>query len=163
MEFFRFPKTPHLASLTNRPLRGDKVFSRREAQQFLENEVVVEEKVDGTNVGLSVANTGRLRAQSRGSFVSRETKSAQFKPFFRWMEARQDALIRTLGPHLILFGEWCFAVHSVHYTKLPDWFLAFDVYNRSNDCFWSVERRDALVRDLGIASVPLIARGRFDL
>jgi hypothetical protein len=63
----------------------------------------------------------------------------------------------------MLFGEWCFAVHSVRYDALPDWFLAFDVYDREAGRFWSAERRDVLVHELGLARVPELARGRFTL
>jgi len=63
----------------------------------------------------------------------------------------------------MLFGEWCYAVHSVRYTRLPDWFLTFDVYDRVSGQFWSVARRDALASTLGLAVVPRLGAGRFDL
>ncbi len=63
----------------------------------------------------------------------------------------------------MLFGEWCFAVHSLRYTRLFDWFLAFDVYDRGASRFWSSSRRDALLAEAGIAPVPNLARGRFTL
>jgi hypothetical protein len=63
----------------------------------------------------------------------------------------------------MLFGEWCFAVHSVKYTRLFDWFLAFDVYDRAAMRFWSSTRRDALLTQVGIVPVPRIAQGRFDV
>jgi ATP-dependent RNA circularization protein (DNA/RNA ligase family) len=163
MDLLRFPKTPHLVSLTEQPLRGDKVLSSKEAQEFLAHELIVEEKVDGTNLGFSVDDSGKLRAQSRSSLVTRETKAAQFKPLFRWMEERGGGLIRDLASHLILFGEWCFAEHSIQYTRLPDWFLAFDVYDKSDGHYWGAQRREAFVRDLGLESVPRIATGFFQL
>jgi ATP-dependent RNA circularization protein (DNA/RNA ligase family) len=79
------------------------------------------------------------------------------------MAAREDILGEALFPDLMLFGEWCYARHSLYYTRLPDWFLAFDVYDRSLGAFWSAERRDKLVQTLGLALVPCLARGRFDL
>ena len=30
----------------------------------------------------------------------------------------------------VLFGEWLWARHSVSYTKLPAYFVAFDIYNK---------------------------------
>ena len=95
--------------------------------------------------------------------MTRETSHPQFKPLFRWLDVRQDSLVDRLLPNLILFGEWCYAMHSVHYTKLPDWFLAFDVYDRSRAEFWSAVRRDELVRGLGLALVPHLAKGYFDV
>lgn len=131
--------------------------------ELLAHEVIVEEKVDGANLGLSVDESGELRAQNRGSYISRNSAAPQFRTLFPWLAAHEISLINALSPNLILFGEWCYAVHSVRYSKLKDWFLAFDVYDRCRTEFWSASRRDDLARGLGIATVPLLARGRFDL
>ena len=161
-DFFKFPHTPHLAWLSTSPSRQDKVLSPAEVRELLSGEVLVEEKVDGANVGISVDPAGELRAQNRGSYLGTRAHP-QFQPLWPWLESRRERLVQALGSHLILFGEWCFAVHSVHYEALPDWFLAFDVYDRCAGHFWSSQRRDALVEALGLARVPVIARGRFSL
>ncbi|MFL5359007.1 RNA ligase family protein [Archangium sp.] len=160
--FFKFPHTPHLAWLSSAPARQDKVLSPPEVRDFLSAEVLVEEKVDGANLGLSVDPSGNLRAQNRGSFLGTRA-SPQFQPLWPWLEARRERLVEALGQRLMLFGEWCFAVHSVRYDALPDWFLAFDVYDREAGRFWSAARRDALLDELGLSKVPELARGRFSL
>ena len=63
--------------------------------------------------------------------------------------------------NLILFGEWCYAVHSVVYDRLPDWFLGFDVHDRKAGTFWETARRDALLAELRLHPVPRLAKGRF--
>jgi ATP-dependent RNA circularization protein (DNA/RNA ligase family) len=161
-EFFRFPRTPHLIWLGTGEARDDKVLSADEASALLSSTVLIEEKVDGANVGLS-ASDNRIRAQNRGAYIERQTCHPQFKPLFRWLDVHRHSLSEALDPNLILFGEWCYAVHSVRYTKLSDWFLAFDVYDRSRNEFWSAARRDELVDRIGLARVPKIAEGRFDL
>ncbi|WP_404370002.1 RNA ligase family protein [Corallococcus coralloides] len=158
-DFFKFPHTPHLAWLSARPVRHDKVLSPPEAREFLDGEVLIEEKVDGANLGISVGPEGELRAQNRGAYLGPRA-APQFQPLWPWLETRRQQLVETLGQHLMLFGEWCFAVHSVHYDALPDWFLAFDVYDKRAGRFWSSSRRDALVASLGLAAVPTVARGR---
>ena len=60
-DFFRFPHTPHLAWLGEGTPRDDKVLSSHEAAALLAGEVVVEEKLDGANVGLSLDPDGGLR------------------------------------------------------------------------------------------------------
>ncbi len=125
--------------------------------------LVVEEKVDGANVGISIGDDKEIRVQNRGSYLSADMAALQFKPLFRWLIPREELLIQHLRHGLILFGEWCYAVHSVHYSALPDWFLAFDVYDRSTESFWPVDRRDELVRNLGLPLVPRFSRGRFSL
>lgn len=162
MEYLRFPRTPHLIWLGSQIPRDDKVLSLEEATEFLKHSVIVEEKVDGANLGISVGDQGELKVQNRGSFLSWDSLHPQFKPLPRWIGAHRRVLTDALSSGVILFGEWCYAIHSVHYTRLPDWFLAFDVYDRTAGKFWSVERRNALADKVGVARVPEIARGDFD-
>jgi RNA ligase len=161
--FFRFPHTPHVVWLGVGKPRDDKVIASLDLIQLLASEVVIEEKVDGANVGFSVDANGVLRAQNRGVYLDLDAPRDQWRPLKRWLATRQHALIETLAPNLILFGEWCYAVHTVRYTRLPDWFLAFDVYDRAKREFWSVERRNDLVSRLGVVAVPELARGHFTL
>lgn len=161
--FFRFPHTPHLAWLGTDPPRDDKVLTADEARELLACEVLVEEKVDGANLGLSVDERGILRAQNRGTYLALDSSYGQWKPLKRWVTPRVHELADALFPDLMLFGEWCYAVHTVRYTRLPDWFLAFDVYDRAHGEFWSTERRNALAAKLGLAVVPALGSGTFDL
>jgi ATP-dependent RNA circularization protein (DNA/RNA ligase family) len=130
---------------------------------LLAGEVTVEEKIDGANLGLSRDDAGDLAVQNRGAFLTRATAGEQFRPLWGWLRQRRHRLIDLLGENLIVFGEWCYARHSVVYTRLPDWFLVFDVYDRGEARFWSADRRDALAAEGGLACVPRIARGRFRL
>lgn len=163
MGFFRFPRTPHLAWLGAGTPRADKVLDPSEAEALLRHELVVEEKVDGANVGLSLDEQGGIRAQNRGTYLAKGRSHPQFEPLFRWISARRARLLEALSPDWILFGEWCWAVHAVEYTRLPDWFLLFDVYERGAGVFWDAARRDALAARLELEVVPRLAKGRFDL
>jgi RNA ligase len=155
--FLKFPHTPHLAWLSPGQSRGDKILAPAEAAQFLNGEVVVEEKVDGANVGLSVLDDV-IVVQNRGEWIRRPAHS-QFSPLWPWLAGREGALREALGNALVLFGEWCYAVHSVRYDSLPDWFLGFDVYDRRDRRFWSAERRNELLQRIGLFSVPELGRG----
>jgi RNA ligase-like protein len=61
----------------------------------------------------------------------------------------------------IVFGEWCAATHSIEYSRLPDWFLAFDVYDRDICKFLSVEERNRKLSRLGLEPIREIAQGHF--
>ena len=161
-DFFRFPRTPHLVWLSDKAVRGDRVLSEAAALRFLNAEILVEEKVDGANLGISVGRDGSLRVQNRGAYLS-PPSHPQFAPLWPWLASRRSALSNALGSDLVLFGEWCFAVHSARYDRLPDWFLAFDVYDRSVGRFWSAVRRNRLVQSMRMAVVPEVARGFFNL
>lgn len=162
-DFFRFPPTPHLAWLAKDGMpRDDKVLSPTEAQALLSGDVVVEEKLDGANLGLSLAPDGALRAQNRGQYLG-EPHAGQFARLPAWLAQHEPGLRAVLRPELILFGEWCAARHSLGYDALPDWFLLFDVYDRSSGKFWSTARRNALAAQAGLFTVPVIASGRTTL
>ena len=161
-DFFKFPHTPHLVWLGAESPREDKVLSPRDVESFLEGEVLVEEKVDGANIGLSIGPDGDVRVQNRGSYL-RGKAHRQFGPLWPWIDARRAALTEALEPGLILFGEWCYAQHSIHYDQLPDWFLAFDVYDTKSREFWSTARRNHFVDSLKVRRVPAVTEGTFTL
>jgi len=161
-DFFRFPHTPHLAWLGDGTPRDDKVLSPAEARALLAGDVVLEEKLDGANIGIRVDAAGALRLQNRGQYLAPPFRG-QFSRAGDWLAQHAHALATELRQELILFGEWCAARHSVRYNHLPDWFLAFDVYDCTARRFWSTPRRDALTRSLDLSLVPNLAHGRMTL
>ncbi|MFC8383553.1 RNA ligase family protein [Nocardia sp. NPDC057272] len=120
----------------------------------------VEEKVDGQNLGISVGVDG-LRFQARGSYV--QPGGRHFRGLSTWIGPRRRRLASALGDELILFGEWCAVTHTVSYDLLPDWFLVFDVYEKSAARFWDPDTRNALADDVGLYTVPFLGAGNFTL
>ncbi|KAJ3184124.1 hypothetical protein HK101_009856 [Irineochytrium annulatum] len=67
----------------------------------------------------------------------------------------------------IVFGEWLWARHSVHYGSLPNYFLIFDIHARGR--FVSTSLRDSLVElvcakdewvsQRPLVTVPVLGRG----
>lgn len=161
-EFFRFPHTPHLTWLGEGTPRDDKVLSFDEAADLLSGAVVVEEKLDGAGMGISLAPDGSLRTQNRGQYLA-EPFRGQFSRLGAWLAQHRSALRGHLQAHVIVFGEWCVARHSLDYDALPDWFLVFDVYDRGSGRFWSTRRRDALAATIGLTTVPRLYRGETSL
>lgn len=157
--FFRFPHTPHIAWLGEGVPREDKVLAPDEVATLLSRPVVVEEKLDGANLGFSIDAEGRLRAQNRGQYLI-EPQTGQFQRLPEWMALHEAELVGALGRELIAFGEWCAARHSLDYHALPDWWLLFDIYDRKEGRFWSTQRRDTLASALGLATVLRLAEGR---
>lgn len=159
-DFFKFPSTPHLGVLGANEIRADKCLTPTERHAFLSHDLVVEEKVDGANLGISFDARGNVVFQNRGGLIL-EPYGGQWKGLGNWIARYVDGLFDMLGDRLILFGEWCYARHSISYTKLPDWFLAFDVYDRQRKRFFSVARRDAIVSAVGLTSVARVGVGRY--
>lgn len=165
-DFFRFPHTSHIAWLAQGAPRDDKVLSPHEATELLSSDVVVEEKLDGANLGFSLSPEGELRVQNRGQYLH-APHAGQFARLPDWLALHGDKLRAELAQHnqsnLMLFGEWCAARHSLDYDHLPDWFLLFDVFDRTQGRFWSASRRNALAATLGLATVPQLLQGKCTL
>jgi ATP-dependent RNA circularization protein (DNA/RNA ligase family) len=98
------------------------------------HDVIVEEKLDGANLGISVGPDGNLRVQNRGQYLQ-PPYQGQFARLEKWLHRHEDVFFDALGENLIAFGEWCGARHSLDYCALPDWWLLFDVYDRSKQAF----------------------------
>jgi hypothetical protein len=159
-EIRKFPKTPHLRWLSSEPVRDDKVFALVEAEEFLEGRIVVEEKVDGANLGLSFDKAGRLQTQNRGNFLAGRLVG-QWHGLRGWLARHNASLREHLPTDAILFGEWCYAQHSIAYTLLPDWFLGFDVFDGGVGRFWNTSMRDRLLAESGLTPIRCMASGRF--
>ncbi len=159
-DFFKFPSTPHLATLDGIEIRDDKVLSKSARDEFLQHDLVVEEKVDGANLGVSFDSEGNIRVQNRGSYLHLPG-SGQWKKLREWLAPRTDVLFDRLSDRFILFGEWCYAQHSVFYDRLPDWLLGFDLYDKQSGRFLSTGHRDEFFKKMCIAQVPIIAHGHF--
>ncbi len=121
--------------------------------------VTVEEKLDGANLGLSLDGDGQLQAQNRGQYRAKP-HAGQFTRLPAWLTQHSEALHAVLKPHLILFGEWCAARHSLDYTALPDWLLLFDVYDNSAGRFWSSSHRNKWANEAGLVTVPQVFHGK---
>jgi hypothetical protein len=122
--------------------------------------LVVEEKVDGANCGLSFDRTGRLRLQSRGHYLTGGPRERQFGLLKSWAQRHRADLWELLGDHYVLYGEWCYGRHTIFYTDLPHYLLEFDILDTQTDTFLSTERRRALLQDAPyIASVTVLSSG----
>lgn len=87
----------------------------------------------------------------------------QWKKLSEWLAPRTETFFEHLFGRYILFGEWCYAKHTVFYDRLPDWFLGFDIYDREKGRFLSCSRRDEFFRTIRICPVPTIRCGHFTL
>ncbi len=161
-DFYRFPHTPHITWLAGGCPRDDKVLSIEEASELLSSNVVLEEKLDGANVGLSVSEDGVLCVQNRGQYLTPPYRG-QFARLGSWLAEHEDRLFDALGADLIAFGEWCAARHSLDYKALPDWWLLFDVYDRQSGAFWSTIRRNTWAQEYALITVRRVLAGSVTL
>ncbi|MFL5802618.1 MAG: RNA ligase family protein [Roseiflexaceae bacterium] len=123
--------------------------------------LVVEEKMDGANCGLSFDASGRLHLQSRGHYLTGGPRERQFELLKSWAARYAADLWALLGDRYVLYGEWLYGKHSIFYTDLPHYLLEFDIYDTHEDIFLATEQRRRLLRVAPfIASVRVLHAGR---
>src|SRR5437868_15114956 len=119
-DFTKYPRTPHLFG--SRGAADDKHLGQRESLEFIADaSLIVEEKLDGTNVGIHFTVSGRMVLQCRGHEIT-EGMHPQYDLFKQWTAVKRPLLEKLLEGRFILYGEWLYAKHSVHYRKLPHYF-----------------------------------------
>lgn len=159
----KYPRTPHLE--TSRLQAGDDdAVSLQGGVRFSElrgKHLVVEEKLDGQNAAVSFDDDGALLLQSRGHYLRGGAREKSFEPFKRWARVHEAALRDVLGRRYVMYGEWCFAKHTIFYDALPHYFLEFDIYDRERDAHLSTTARQALLQGLPVVSVPVLASRAF--
>jgi len=156
----KFPRTPHLEG--SQIQRGDE-----DVPVFLSGELrgrwlVVEEKVDGANSGVSFDEDGSLILQCRGHVLSGGPRERQFDLFKRWANHHRAALWETLGHRYVMYGEWLYARHTIRYDQLPHYFLEFDLLDRETGEFLSTELRRETLERAPVVSVPVLGSGLID-
>lgn len=156
-DFVKYPRTPHLFG--SRGADDDKHLSQRDSLQFVADpSLVVEEKLDGTNVGIHFTTGGRLVLQCRGHEIT-TGMHAQYDLFKQWTMVKRPVLESMLEDRFILFGEWLYAKHSVFYQRLTHYFFEFDLYDKAEGIFLDLETRLGKLADTGIQTVPVLHRG----
>ncbi len=122
--------------------------------------LVIEEKLDGANSGISFTPDGQLLLQSRGHYLAGGGRERQFELLKAWAHRRTADLWALLGDRYLLYGEWLFAKHSVFYTDLPHYFFEFDIYDKAQAQFPSTERRREFLKNTPfVVSVPVLHTG----
>ena len=159
--FLKFPSTPYLVAPKAPISRQDKILSEKDAEVFFLKNVTVEEKIDGANLGISFTSNGLIQLQNRGNIIL-EPYSGQWAILSKWLKYNTDRLFDILLDKYILFGEWCYFSHSIIYNALPNWFIAFDVFDKTNNIFLPVTKRNHIVNQIGLPLVPLIYYGHIE-
>eukprot|EP01098_Paradermamoeba_levis_P010887 TRINITY_DN4591_c0_g1_i4.p1 TRINITY_DN4591_c0_g1~~TRINITY_DN4591_c0_g1_i4.p1 ORF type:complete len:146 (+),score=27.65 TRINITY_DN4591_c0_g1_i4:201-638(+) len=94
----KFPRTTHLLSDSDVTSRGDLLMTEKEVQAWTQSNVVVEEKVDGANIGISVTDKYEIRFQNRSHFVNSETQTQVSKLREHRMKKPQSSILSILNP-----------------------------------------------------------------
>lgn len=148
----KLPRTLHIEGSRLMPGQVDP-----EAVQFnkLDGQfLVIEEKVDGAGVSISLDSHWNIQLRHRGN----PARGKEFKSLQEWTQKHWEDLLLLLGERYILFGEWMYNKHTIFYDNLPHFFLESDIYDQERDRWLSTNARNDLLRDHPyIKRVPVIA------
>ena len=171
---YKFPRTPHLINVgaaTDDDLHTDLaafsslVSTSCQGTAGCPARIVVTEKIDGANMGLSLSSSrDRIVVQNRSHYVN-SSSHEQFRKLDAWIDRHNEGLRQILdrdpyfAERYILFGEWVYATHSIAYSHLPDWLLVYDLYDRSTKTFTDSQGLKALLEGTNICTVPVLFEG----
>lgn len=156
-DFVKYPRTPHLFGSLGTD--DDKQLSQRDSLRFLDDpSLIVEEKLDGTNVGIHFAG-GEMFLQCRGHLIT-EGMHRQYDLFKQWAAVKRTVLEERLTERYIMYGEWMYARHSIHYRQLPHYFFEFDIYDKQSESFLALDQRLEMLAGAGVHTVPVVHRGK---
>lgn len=160
----KYPRTRHIRG--SRFQNGDHDMEAVPWEELQGKHLVVEEKMDGANCGISFSEDGELLLQSRGHYLRGGPREKHFALLKQWASARQDEFFDVLGTRYVMYGEWLFAKHTYFYDALPHYFMEFDVLDLQTNEFLCSTARDLLLTKGGsrpglVTPVKIIAAGQF--
>ena len=152
-EIYKYPRTRHLEG--SREQAGDEDLKCVKFSEIKGKYLVLEEKVDGANCGISFGSDGKMYLQSRGHFLNGGYGERQFDLLKLWAGCFEDKLRGLLEDRYVMYGEWLYAKHTVFYDRLPHYFMEFDIFDKKERKFFSTRKRREF-----LGSVPFVASVR---
>jgi hypothetical protein len=156
MDIIKYPRTRHVEG--SRLQKGDEDLDIVSLAQLYGKHLVIEEKVDGANSGISFDSAERLQLQSRGHFLTGGPRETQFTLFKQWGATHADLLYCALGDQYVAYGEWMYSKHTVFYDRLPHYWMEFDIIDRGRstpDAPWYLDTRSRAELLNGVPIVPV--------
>ena len=140
----KYPKTYHLPFSI--PSKNDKRL--KSAAHFVGKEVVLTSKLDGSNTTMS-----------KDHCFARSHNGAPTHPSFDLFKQIHNNIKHIIPNDINIYLEYCYALHSLPYTQLPSYLLAFNVLDTQTMTWASWNEVERICQSLGIAAVPLLWRG----
>jgi hypothetical protein len=164
-----YPRTRHLPYKPNAQ-RLDLIASEEEASIIFNNDNVnVTEKVDGANCGICfyeenfvIRNRSNILQKGKSGHLRTPAK-LQFAPIWNWVyENREkfEKLVQLCGYQPTIYGEWLYALHGIQYDALPDYFMAYDLYDWEKSKFVKSGLARKLLSEAGFILTPLLYQGK---
>lgn len=118
----------------------------KDVSGLLNTRIVVTEKMDGSNVCME---TGGCFARTH----SGPPDHPSFDAFKQLHSMRKSRIPKGIQ----IFGEWCYALHSIRYDRLPgSYFLMFGVRDLNGNKWLSWEEVELWAEELEVPTVPVL-------
>ena len=150
--FIKYDKTFHVFPVTSKHN-----LDKTQLKRLLSGRVYVEEKMDGSNVGI-IRHANGFSLQKRNSLVGTSVH-AQFDYFHNWANGEAYERIMSVPPNTLIYGELLYATHHIHYDQLPEFFLVFDV--RRGKKWMKYNERSEFCEKHGFHMVPFVKTGTY--
>lgn len=160
-KLIKYPRTQHLAGSG---VSGDDISETIPYADLFQKHIVIEEKIDGSNTGISFNDSCDMFLQCRGHFLGGGRDWPEFDQFKVWANTWKDQIFDVITNRYIMYGEWMGTFHSVFYDALPHFFMEFDLWDKKERCFLSTDIRHELLATAAIPiySVRVINKGIFN-
>ena len=159
-QIYKYPRTRHLEG--SKKQFGDEDLKNVSFSEIQGKYLVLEEKVDGANCGVSFDSGGKMYLQSRGHFLNGGYGERQFDLFKLWAGCFEEKLRLLLGDRYVMYGEWLYAKHTVFYDCLPHYFMEFDIFDKVEKKFFSTRKRREFLQDAPfVYSVRVLEEGYY--
>ena len=157
LQILKYPRTQHIEGSRLQP--DDEDLDAVPFSEIAGRHVVIEEKMDGANCGISFSAAGELRLQSRGHYLTGGPREKHFTLFKQWAAAYTAALWDRLGDRYVLYGEWLYAKHTIFYDALPHYLMEFDLFDTRDVVFLDTPRRAKLLVGVPLPQVKVLFAG----
>lgn len=158
-ELHKYVRTPHIKG--SRFQHDDHDLEAVDWKELAGKHLVIEEKMDGSNCGISFDQRRSLQLQSRGHYLRGGPRERQFELLKQWAHTHASSFYDVLGSRYVMYGEWLFAKHTFYYDALPHYFMEFDILDTKTGEFLDTSRRCEMLRECPVKCVHVIARGAF--
>ena len=156
--FRKFEKTFRIV-VPQYQTHGKLCLSNAEVRGLLTGNVVIEEKLDGANVGI-IRNKSDLgfALQKRGSLVG-PSEHTQFNYFVNWAHNNREGILKMkLGE--IAYCELLYAKHNMHYTSLPSLVMLLDVFDSRAGEYINLPKKKEFSDRVGLRMTPVLYDGQ---
>ena len=94
------------------------------------DEIIVQEKLDGSNVGVALVS-GEILSLGRAGYLAQSSRFEQHQLFAMWVRKHEARFREVLKEGERVVGEWLAQAHGIRYNLRHEPFVAFDIMTKT--------------------------------